>query len=205
MTTLGRAKLVSQPGNGLCPFTATVVEPTTSNLPRMIPSAGTHRLIAELLGACPSLAAAWERERADRMDDDPENPLPYLQAAALAQVVVDAYVADDAACSRAVLDRLEQLLESAQLSQADRELLVVGVLEDLQGVIGWAKLDGTVFYTMLGPKSQARWDALVASWADVRRWKAANKAKTLSPEWSPDTVDDPGLRKLLRSLHRPPE
>src|SRR2546425_10002494 len=101
-------------------------------------SAGTHPLIAELLGACSSLVPSWERERAERMDNDPENPLDYIQAAALAQVVVDAFLAGDRDRLPKLFDRLEHLLKTIPMK--DRDLLIVGFLEDLQGVIGWSKL-----------------------------------------------------------------
>src|SRR5438552_11603098 len=72
-------------------------------------NAGINDSVRRLLGCCPHLEPKWQRERADRMDDDPDNPLPYMQTAALAQVVLDAYVAEDRVC----LDRKSTRLNSS--------------------------------------------------------------------------------------------
>src|SRR2546430_12701900 len=101
--------------------------------------AGVNHSVLQLLRRCPHLEAEWQRERADRMDDDPDKPLDYMQAAALAQVVVDAYVAQDRGCLPGLFARLEELLTTLPI--AERDLLIVGFLEDLQGAIGWAKLN----------------------------------------------------------------
>lgn len=68
---------------------------------------GTNTSVLQLLQCCPQLEAKWQQERADRMDDDPENPLPYMQTAALAQVVFDAYVAGDRGCLPGLFTVLE--------------------------------------------------------------------------------------------------
>jgi hypothetical protein len=131
------------------------------------------------------------------MDDDPDSPLSYMQTAALAQVVVDAFTAGNRECCRSVFERLEQLLTSP-LDQADRNLLIVGFLEDLQGCIGWARLPAEPIYELLGEKSRAHWDSLNTLWEDIGRWKL-NGTRSAAPD-----VNDLELRKIVRSLYRPP-
>jgi len=131
------------------------------------------------------------------MDDDPDNPLPYMQTAALAQVVLDAYVAEDRVCLPRLFAVLEELLTT--LPAAERDLLIVGFLEDLQSAIAWAKFEPTDFYAWLGPRSRRRWDELERFWDDVHKWKAAQPSSSFNPA----DINDPKLRKMLRGLYRP--
>jgi hypothetical protein len=161
-------------------------------------SPATHELIARLLACCPALTNDWERERRDRGDTNPTDPLDYMQAAALAQVVADAFRAGNRECLPALFTCLEELLSMRPV--ANRDLLVVGFLEDLQGVIGWAKLDPRPFYDLLGPKSRSAWDNLVSSWAALKSSDSSADAKDAI-----EGVTDPTLRKLLRGIYRPPK
>ena len=132
------------------------------------------------------------------MDDDPVNPIPYMQAAALAHVVVDAYIANDRQWLPEFFSRLEQLITDP--ANPDKELLVVGVVEDLQGAIGWARLEPSSFYAMLGPNSKREWDGLTAQWERIRKWRESGD---LPAQEIPD-VKDPNLRKIIRDIYRPP-
>jgi hypothetical protein len=163
-------------------------------------NSGISSSVLQLLRCCPHLETNWQRERIDRMDDDPEFPLDYMQTAALAQVVVDAYVANDRACLPGLFTVLEELLTT--LPVEDRDLLIVGFLEDLQGAIGWAKLDPAEFYAWLGPRSRRRWDELNRYWADIQRWKATEPSNS---SFKPADIEDPKLRKMLKGLYRPPK
>jgi hypothetical protein len=161
-------------------------------------SPATHELIAHLLACYPALTNDWERERRDRGDTRPNDPLDYIQAAALAQVVTDAFRAGNRECLPALFNCLEDLLSTRPM--ADRDLLVVGFLEDLQGVIGWAKLDPRPFYDLLGPKSRSAWDNLVTSWENLKSSDSSAEVRDAI-----DGVNDSALRKHLRGIYRPPK
>jgi len=88
-------------------------------------STGIHPLIFRLLTACPELEEAWAQERID----DQEEPLPYMQASALAQVVAAAYSKGQIACFAALFSEVESAVIAG--TPEEQELVVVGFLEDL--------------------------------------------------------------------------
>jgi len=141
----------------------------------------------------------WQQERLDRMDTDPTNPLPYLQASALAHVVVESFVSENRSCLPGLFNRLEELLTTGP--EKDLNLLVVGFIEDLQGELGWAKLDPTPIYAYLGPTSRLKWDELLRAWEGLRRRQASEPHRDL--EEMPH-VTDPKLQKIVQNLYRPP-
>jgi hypothetical protein len=134
-------------------------------VPMMQPASGLNSSIGEL-AACipPHLANMWMDELRLH-DSDPSEPLPYLQAGALARVVVDAYVAKDSSWLPQFFTRLEDLLTDP--ANADKQLLVIGVIEGLQNLMGWARVDQAPMSAMLGPRSKAEWDGLNATWGST--------------------------------------
>ncbi|MDP9274616.1 MAG: hypothetical protein M3O99_03345 [Chloroflexota bacterium] len=162
--------------------------------------AGINASILRLLSCCPHLRAKWQQERLDRMDVDPSNPLFYMQAAALAQIVVDAYVVADRDWLQRFFAELEELLTD-RTYESDHELLVVGVIEDLEKAIRWAQLDVVPFYRLLGPESRSAWDGIVAMWEDIRRKKESGELP--SDDRAIPDVSDPSLRKIIRDIYRP--
>ncbi len=88
--------------------------------------------MSRLLATCPELEEAWAQER----PDDQDEPLPYLQAAALAQVVSAAYAKGKTACFPSLFREVEAIVSAGTLDQ--QNLVVVGFLEDLHGAMGWA-------------------------------------------------------------------
>jgi hypothetical protein len=99
------------------------------------------------VGACPGLGEVWQRERVD----DDEAPLPYAIAAALAHSVVRRHAEGDRECLSSLFRDLEEMLASEGIALEDKNLLVVGFIEDLQGAIGWAGVDAKPLYALLGP------------------------------------------------------
>jgi hypothetical protein len=141
----------------------------------------------------------WQQERLDRMDTDPADPNAYAQASALAYVVVDSFVSGNSNCLPGLFNRLEELLTTGP--EEDRNLLVVGFIEGLQGSLGWAKLDPTPIYGHLGPTSRAEWDELLRFWEGVRKRQASEPRRNLDA--IPHT-ENPQLQKILRDIYRPP-
>ena len=140
----------------------------------------------------------WQQERLDRMDIDPTNPLPYLQASALAHVVVESFASGNRSCLPGLFKRLEDLLTTGP--EEDLNLLVVGFIEDLQGELGWAKLDPTPIYAYLGPTSRLKWDELIRSWEALRMRQASKPRRDLD---AMPPMTDPKLQKIVQNLYRP--
>jgi len=159
---------------------------------------GVNTSILQLLASCPHLRARWQQERADRMDDSATNPLPYVQAAALAQVVADAYAENDRDWLPGFFKNLERLL--ADPGNQDHELLRVGVIEDIEKSLKWAKTDTADIYRLLGPRSRTAWDATVATWDRISR---SDQSDGRSARDIVADVKDPKLRKIIRDIYRP--
>jgi hypothetical protein len=96
-------------------------------------------------------------------------------------------------------------LEEYVANKSDEsELAIVGVLEDLQGSLGWANLDPLALHPWLGPASIAAWDALQAMWADIARKKRSGELPAGPFDDGVPEVQDPKLRSILRGTIRPP-
>lgn len=132
-------------------------------------------LIRRLLSACPRLGAEWLEARAD--DDD--LPLAYLQASALARVVAANAGHGETAGFDELFAEVERILAFG--TEPDRELIVVGFLEDLQG---WAGEDRDAVRPWLGALARMEWDALLYFWAEIARKKASGE---LPPGVTPTT------------------
>jgi hypothetical protein len=163
-----------------------------------MPTAGVDPLISRLLTACPELEEAWAQERTD----DQEEPLPYMQAAALAQVVAAAYSRGQTACFPALFGEIESVVTAGTPEQ--RDLVVVGVLEDLQGALGWAGLDADAMREWLGPNSLQAWDGLNEMWKDIAKKKASGELPPGPFDTQIPETKDPKLKKIFRSIQRPP-
>jgi hypothetical protein len=135
------------------------------------------------------------------MDSD-EEPMPYAMAAALARSVVRRYSEGERECLSGLFRDLEEMLGSAGTTPEDRNLLVVGFIEDLQNVIGWAGLDAKPFYALLGPISRSEWDDLVRMWDELAKKQASGE---LPASGSMPDVKDPQLREILQQIFRPPK
>jgi len=155
----------------------------------MQPDSALNASIGEL-AACipPHLTNVW-RDELRLHDSDPSEPLPYLQAGALSRVVVDAYVAGDSSWLPQFFTRLEALFTDP--ANVDKELLVIGVIEGLQNLMGWAGADQAPMTAMLGPRSKAKWDGLNAIWGSTL---PGTPGATRRP--------DSSLRKVVRAILR---
>lgn len=123
-------------------------------------------LIRRLLAACPQLEAEWLQARAD----DDELPLSYLQASALARVVVAGAVRGETAGFDELFAEVERILAFG--TAHDRELMVVGFLEDLQR---WAGEHRDALRPWLGALALTEWDRLLYFWAGIGRRKASGE------------------------------
>jgi len=161
-------------------------------------STGIHPLIFRLLTACTELEEAWAQERID----DQEEPLPYMQASALAQVVAAAYSKGQIACFAALFSEVESAVIAG--TPEEQELVVVGFLEDLQGAMGWAGLEADAIREWLGPKSHDAWDGLSEMWKDIAKKKASGELPPGPFDTQLPDIRDSKLKRIFRSIQRPP-
>ena len=164
----------------------------------MASSSAADPFIARLLAACPALQAAWDGERTD----DKDEPLPYMQAAALAQVVVDAYSKGQTTCFTELFQEVEAVVAGGAAKEQD--LAIVGFLEDLQSAAGWAQVEPDVFRRWLGPKSLEAWEGLFKMWEEIGRKKASGELPPGPFDTHQPNITDPVLKKIFRSIYRPP-
>jgi len=156
-------------------------------------------VIDRLLATCPQLKERWNQSRTD----DDEEPLAYPQAATLAEVVVEALKTGDTSCFKALFDEVEWIITAG--TPNERELVIVGFLEDLQGALGWTDLDETEVEPWLGPQAREAWSELLKMWADIRRKKASGELPRGPFDDSLPEVKDSKLRRIFRQIYRPPQ
>src|SRR5260370_33516609 len=156
-------------------------------------------VVSRLLAMCPHMKQRWQEVRTD----DDEEPLEYMQAASLAEVVVEAFQAGDAGCVKALFEEVEVVLGSGTSDQ--RELVIVGFLEDLQGALGWAGFEVNAMEQWLGPQARESWIELIKMWAGIRRKKASGELPRGPFDASHPQINDPALRRIFRQVYRPPQ
>ena len=76
----------------------------------------------------------------------------------------------------------------------------VGVIEDIEKSLKWAKTDTADIYRLLGPRSRTAWDATVATWDRISR---SDQSDGRSARDIVADVKDPKLRKIIRDIYRP--
>ncbi|MGH7686777.1 MAG: DUF7674 family protein [Candidatus Dormibacteria bacterium] len=155
-------------------------------------------VISRLLAACPDLESYWQAER-NRLDAG----LPYSQVAALARAIVVAHSGGVARCISELFDEAESTLSEG--NSEERALMVVGLLEDTQGALRWARLDPAPLYEMLGPRCRAAWDSVLALWSEIAQKKQSGELPPGPFDAGESDISDPELRRIFRATYRPPE
>lgn len=150
-----------------------------------------------LVAGRPHLQARFQHQR---FDDDED--LPYIQVAALARAVVESLGEGDTREFGSLFEVVEQILEGG--TQYQRELVVVGLLEDLQGALGWAGVERTALDLWLGPLAVEAWNNLIRFWDDIRAKKAAGELPRGPFDEGFPEIDDPKLRTIIQGIYRPP-
>lgn len=130
--------------------------PAPSSLLRVV---GKGDAVSRLVGTCPDFKDAW-RAHLDYWNGEPAGE--YIDLGALAQWVVDRMDSNDAGCFPALFKELEELLAPAGAEL--RDLLVVGLLEDIQNVSANRKVNPDLVLPYLGPESRKGWFELIRSW-----------------------------------------
>ncbi|MEA2538458.1 MAG: hypothetical protein QOF11_2692 [Chloroflexota bacterium] len=111
---------------------------------------------------CPSLDESWQAFVASDAFHADE---PYNTMTALARQIASAHLRDPDADFSALFAEVERQVASG--SPAHRNLLIVGLMEDLQGALLHQDLPLTTFDPLLGPSSKIAWQALIDMWQSV--------------------------------------
>jgi hypothetical protein len=121
----------------------------------------------------------------------------------LAEVVVEAVQEGDTHCFKALFEEVEAIIGAGTPDQ--RELVIAGFLEDLQGALGSAGIELNAMEPWLGPRAHVAWIELVNMWADIRRKKASGELPPGPFDFSQPEIQDPTLRRIFRQVYRPPQ
>lgn len=129
------------------------------------------QMFAPLLEACPAFLPTWDRflasdDAAVKIDDPyADGPLYYIALGDLSRHLVDELVDGETAHFQAVFDVVETWI--VQGDKYVSNAAVVGLLEGLQNVSGYAGIDAERFCQWLGPESRKAWTSLYESWGDM--------------------------------------
>jgi hypothetical protein len=110
-----------------------------------------------LEAACPRLAAAFEVE-----DEPGQERLLYVEMGAAARSLGEDYRAGKTECLPALFAVVEQCISEG--TSETKNLVVVGLLEDLQNSNVTTISDAAVWEPYLGARSRAAWRAVSAMW-----------------------------------------
>ena len=122
-----------------------------------------------LIRACPELLKPFEQSDADDHAD-----LPYLQMGAIARYLGERLRRRETGCFASLFEAVEGCIIRGD--EVTRNLVIVGLLEDLQnsGVTGVTDLSRWRPY--LGPTTTRAWDALERLWnGDANAWQALSE------------------------------
>jgi hypothetical protein len=127
-----------------------------------------------------------DQERTDARDH------PYIVAGNLATWVVEGTPASGADDLRSFFDAVEKQIDHGTAEV--RELMVVGLLEDIQNVSRHRNLSDELWIPFLGPSTLAMWRLLCAMW-DGRAQPGELQRAISSPVAPRSAATDDGLRE----------
>ena len=105
---------------------------------------------------CPEFSPAWQ-EYLDSWEGPPSGE--YNHVGALAQWVVNQMAAGNLNCFAKLFDEVESLLVNA--TTGVRNLIVIGLLEDIQNFSKWGRVNPDIALRFLGPESRKEWFFLI--------------------------------------------
>jgi hypothetical protein len=119
----------------------------------------------------------------------------------LAAALVEAYRDGERSCFGQLFMEVDALILAGDHAVA--ELVVVGLLEDLQGELLRDDLDLDAFRRWMGPEAVQAWNDLLVFWEAIRVQKESGELPLGLFEHGLPEVKDPKLRRILRRSHRP--
>ena len=102
----------------------------------MAPKIEREQVMPLLLEACPSFSKRWEKY----LENDTEERLPYIEVGDFAHHLVDLMEQGETEEFAKVFDAIERLHPEGD--EYVQELATTGLLEGIQNVAGWRKLEG---------------------------------------------------------------
>ncbi len=160
-------------------------------------------VVPGFLAACSAIDAAW-RVHLEFWGDAPDRGI-YNDAAVIAHHLVDSFELGEISEFPAAFALLERCLVEGD--EPVRELVMVGVIEDIQNIASHRSCGPDVFVAWLGPASRAAWDEVNRWWDELAAAKAAGLLKPSPGQAAPavvdpDEVQDPALRRMVEQLYR---
>ena len=193
----------SRPATGIPPCGTLKVG---SNGRSLLPS--TREAIETIIRAVPGFRPRWEAFSIKWANE--ETPW-FLAMGDLASYVVESYERGDLAEFRDLFSAVETGLLSGDESL--KELLAIGLFEDLQNVASHHTCGPSVFSQWLGERSLAVWDQVDAGMQRVAAWSASQapqwwqfwrRRRTFDAGAALPAVENPELRRIVEQMFRKP-
>lgn len=133
----------------------------------------------------------------------------FIAMGELSHYVVESYAHGTTAEFPKLFAAVENLLNDP--SPELENLIMVGLLEDIQNVASYRDFGAGPFRELLGPKSTVAWDAIRAYMDKVaartaqqrpRRWQFWRRRKVFDPEKALAQVENSELKKIIESMYR---
>ena len=160
-------------------------------------------VVPAFLAACPAICPAW-RAHLEFWGDAPDRGI-YNDAAVIASHLVDSFERGELSEFPATFALLERCLVEGD--QPIRDLIMIGVIEDIQNIASHRPFGAGVFVAWLGPASRAAWDEVNGWWGELTAAKAAGLLEPAlgqhaSPVVDPSDIQDLALRRMVEQLYR---
>jgi len=168
-----------------------------------------RQVLETIIQAVPGFRARWDAFLKEWQSED--TPW-YLGMGDLAHYVVETY-------ERGNVDEFDNLFRAVEAGlQTDdetlKELIAIGLFEDIQNIASHRACGSSVFRRWLGPRSIAVWDevdlgmkrvAASAVQRTPRWWQFWRRHSGFDAERALSTVESPELRKIIEQMYRKPE
>jgi hypothetical protein len=116
-------------------------------------------MISMLLEACPTAKPAWDEHL---QNWEGQEAGYYNDISVFAHHIVDSFKADKKSELEGFFSVLEKLLESGD--EETKDLVSIGLLEDIQNIASWEKFGNRVFEPWLKPLTRRASDDIRAMW-----------------------------------------
>jgi len=123
------------------------------------PKTTASTMMPQFLAACPAFAPKWEAHLAYWGDDGRGD---FIDITELAHFVVESFKEKKTECFAALFDRAEAFLRTGSLKQ--REIITIGLLEDIQTIASHQPFGSDAFLPFLGPLSRQAWNDVARQW-----------------------------------------
>jgi hypothetical protein len=167
----------------------------------------TREEIEAIIATVPGFQAAWQ---GFLKCWNKEDSIPwYLAMGELSHYVVERYAQGATEEFPKLFAMIESLLENP--SPELENLIIVGLLEDIQNVASHRDFGMSPFQKWLGPRTLVAWDDIRAYIDRVDAWSAQQKPrwwqfwrrrKVFDPEKALAQVESPELKKIIESMYR---